>query len=263
MIKSVEKAMRLLEILSRADDAMRLRDIAAESGMTRSNTLKLLQTLRELGYVQNAADGRRHKLTLKLFEVGARKVSKDSLVRAAHPVLQNLSEIVSENIMLSVREGLSSVVVDRIESRSFVRTFAYLGARAPLHVVSGGKTLLAWASDNLIDSACLQLDKFTDQTITNPDKLHAELAKVRAQGYATAVREVNDAARGISVPVRSYLGEVVAALSISGPMENFGPELIEKYSEILKRHAANIEAAWPDGLDSVSDQDSVPRPSKA
>lgn len=262
MIKSVEKALRLLEILSQSPDPMRLRDISDAAEMTRSNALKLLQTLRELGYVRQIENSTRYEMTLKTFEIGARRMASDSLVIAAHPVLQRLAEIVPHNVLLSVRDGLSSLVIDRIESRAFVRTFAYLGARAPLHVVSGGKLLLAFAPEQVIDEAARNLTKFTENTITDPDQLRAELARIRDTDIATAYHEVNDAAQGVSVPVRSRYGEVVAALGISGPFEKMDEATLQSNATLLKDHAARIEAAWS-GLSHASVPTSVPRPSNA
>lgn len=258
MIKSVDKALRLLEILSHSDSPMRLRDIAEASELTRSNAFRMLQTLRDLGYVDQVGDGSQYDLTLKVFEIGARKVASSALVAAAHPVLQRLSERVSENVMLSVREGLTSVAVDRIESRAFVRTFAYLGARAPLHVVSGGKVLLAWAPGDVITAMAADLTRFTERTITDPARLMQEIEMIRARGYATTFHEINEAARGVAVPIRSRHGDVVAALSISGPMEDLDDAMIARFVRELKAHAAMIEQAWP-GAGQVN----VPLPSSA
>lgn len=244
MIKSVGKAFRLLEILSHSATPMRLRDIASTSEMTRSNAFRMLQTLRDLGYVQQIGDGSHYDLTLKAFETGARKVASNPLVSAAHPILQRLSERVSENILLSVREGVSSVVVDRIESSSFVRTFAHLGARAPLHAVSGGKILLAFAPDDVMSVLASQLTKFTERTISSPEGLAKEIAKIRTHDYATTCREINDAVSGIAVPIRSRHGDVVAALSISGPMEELDDKSISQYVDVLKEHAVLIEHNW-------------------
>lgn len=258
MIKSVDKALRLLEILSQSENPMRLRDIAVASELTRSNAFRMLQTLRDLGYVQQVGDGSQYDLTLKIFAIGARKVASNALVSAAHPVLQRLSERVAENVILSVREGLTSVAVDRIEGRAFVRTFAFLGARAPLHAVSGGKVLLAWAPDEVVDAMAENLTPFTQATISDPDRLRAEIDTIRARGYATTFHEINDVACGVAVPIRSRHGDVVAALSVSGPMEDLDDALIARFVTELNAHAAQIEQAWP-GAGQVN----VPLPSSA
>lgn len=263
MIKSVAKALHILEIMSRAPGPMRLRDIAEQSDMTRSNAFRMLQSLQELGFVRQLDSSTQYDLTLKAFEIGARVLNRNSLVSIAHPILVELSERVPHNIILSMRDGLFSVVVDRIESRAFVRTFAFVGARAPLHLTSGGKVLLAFAGPEVIAAACANLVRMTERTITDPKRMEEQIATIREQGFATAIGEVNDVVKGIAVPVRSRHGDVVAALSISGPMEQLAPGLIETYFGYLRDHATRIEAAWPDGYRQFSGDERVPRPSSA
>lgn len=263
VIKSVAKALRLLEDLSIANGPMRLRDIAQQADITRSNAFHLLQTLQDLGYVRQCDNSTQYELTLKVFEIGARVISRNSLISIAHPILVDLSEKVPDNILLSVRDGIWSVVVDRIQSRTFVRTFAHLGARAPLHVVSGGKLLLAYAPEDVVAAACANLTRITDRTITDPKKLQGEISLIRKRGYALAIGEVNDVVKGVAVPVHSRHGDVAAALSISGPMDRLGPDKVETYVGLLRAHAAKIETAWFGDYDGVSGPAKVPRPSSA
>lgn len=223
---------------------MRLRDIAENADMTRSNALRMLQTLQELGYVRQSKDSSQYELTLRTFEIGARIVSRDSLVSAAQAVLVSLSEKVPDNILLTVRDGLECVVVDRIQSRTFVRTFAHLGVRTPLHVISGGKILLAYAPEDVIAEASKNLVKMTERTITDPVQLQAELETIRQRKFSLAVGEVNDVVKGVAVAVHGRNGEVAAALSISGPMGQLGPEKIDSYVQLLRTHASRIEADW-------------------
>lgn len=248
MIKSVEKAFRLVEILSQADRPMRLRDVAQAAGISQSNAFRMLQTLRALGYTRQTEDGARHELTLKVFEVGARRVHNDNLLTVARPVLKNLAGQVEHNVMLSVRDGLDGVVVDRIESRSPVRAFAYLGARVPLHSYSGGKALLAHAPVEVVDKVCANLWPLAANTITDPDALRADLERTRARGYALALRESNDSNSAVAVIVRQRRGLSHAALSIAGPGEDFTEDLIASYASRLRDCAARIEAEWVDGL---------------
>ena len=247
MIKSVEKAFRVLESLAQADGPMRLSDIARANGITRSNAFHLLQTLQELDYVRQADDSTLYEATFRAFEIGARLLSRNALVAVAHPFLVRLSEQVPENVMLNVRDGLWNVVADRIESRSVVRTLAYLGARAPLQAVSSGKALLAHAPASVIDEVARSLTAFTARSITDPVALRAQLAQIRAQGYAIAIGEVNDDAKGVSSPLRNRHGDVVAALSIAGPMSRLSDETIDRYVRLQHETIRKIEAAWAEG----------------
>ena len=246
MIKSVEKAFRLLESMARADGPQRLSDIARMNGMTRSNAFHLLQTLQDLDYVRQVEDSTLYELTFKTFEIGARAASRNTLIAAAHPELVRLSERVPENVMLNTRDGLMNLAADRIESRSVVRTLAHLGARTPLQLVSGGKVQLAWAPESLVAQVCRNLVAVTERTVTDPEVLRAQLAQIRAQGYGVAIGEVNEAAKGVACPLRNRHGDVVAAVSIAGPMDRLGDELIAHYVTLLRETITRIETAWAD-----------------
>lgn len=247
MIKSVDKALRVLEILSTENAPVRLREIAEASELTRTNAFRILQTLRDLGYVVQNDDGTHYELSYKLFEMGARKVGSNTLVNSAHDILLALSHELPENVMLSVREGLLSVVVDRIESRAFVRSFAYLGARAPVHTVSAGKVLLAHAPEAVIAEAAGKLTRLTEHTITTEAELRTVLQAVRDNGYATAQHESAMHACGLAVPIWSRFGTVLAALSVSSPTLDLSRDGVAAYVPILQDHAARIQRAWPDG----------------
>lgn len=264
MIKSVEKAFRVLESLTLAGGPMRLSDIARQNAMTRSNAFHLLQTLQELDYVRQAEDSTLYDVTFRAFEVGARILKRNALVAVAHPFLLRLSEQAPENVMLNVRDGLWNVVADRIESRSVVRTLAYLGARAPLQSVSSGKVLLAHAPEAVIKAVAANLTAFTERSITDPEVLRAQLAQIRSQGFAVAIGEVNEDAKGVSSPIRNRHGDVVAALSIAGPMSRLSEETIAHYVALQHETIHGIEAAWADGWRGPSTaQTSVARPSSA
>lgn len=261
MIKSVEKAFRVLETMASAEGPMRLSEIARQNGITRSNAFNLLQTLQELDYVRQADDSTLYEITLRAFEIGARSLQRNSLIAVAHPFLLWLAEQVPENVMLNVRDGLFNVVADRIESRAVVRTLAYIGARGPLSAISSGKVLLAHAPDSVIDAVAHSLVAFTSRTITDPAALRAELARIRAQGYAVAIGEVNDDAKGVSSPLRNRHGDVVAAISIAGPMDRLSEALIAHYVALQQEAIRRIEAAWADGWRGP--QAIVARPSSA
>lgn len=252
MIKSIEKAFRLIETLANAERPMRLKDIADANGMTSSNTHRMLQTLQDLDYVRQCPESLTYELTLKSFEIGARAMRRDTLLSAAHPAMVTLSEQVGENVLLSVRDGTMNVVVDRIESRNYARTFAYLGARAQLNLVSAGKMLLAHAPEHIVDTVCRSLEKQSDLTVTDPDVLRADLVRIRAQDHAIAVGEVNGYVKGVACPIRDRHGLVVAALSVSGPMERLSPERIEEYVGLLRDQIRRIEANWSNGLKATA-----------
>jgi DNA-binding IclR family transcriptional regulator len=98
-----------------------------------------------------------------------------------------------------------------------------------MHCTSAGKLLLAYASEDSVKAVARSLEKFTARTIVSAAKLRAELARVRAQGYATAQAEWREDVGGVCAPIRQSDGAVVAALGISGPIARFKPAQIKAH----------------------------------
>jgi IclR family KDG regulon transcriptional repressor len=89
--------------------------------------------------------------------------------------------------------------------------------------------LLAYASEDVVEAVMQRLQKFTARTIVTAPKLHAELARIRAQGYATAQAEWREDVGGVCAPIRQSDGAVVAALGVSGPIGRFRPAQIKAH----------------------------------
>lgn len=110
------------------------------------------------------------------------------------------------------------IFLERLSARDPVINYSRIAGRLPLHISSSGVVLLAHASPGLQDRVLVRpLESWTPATITVPDRLRATLEQVRRQGYALLPGHVHPDARGIAVPARNGLGEVVAALSVIVP----------------------------------------------
>jgi DNA-binding IclR family transcriptional regulator len=84
------------------------------------------------------------------------------------------------------------------------------------------------------------LPRRTDKTITDPGRLRDELAHIRQQGYATGLEELEEGLHGVAAPVRDHSGEVIAAVSISGPSYRVSLEKIPELAHLTMRTAAGI-----------------------
>src|SRR5262249_51718175 len=134
---------------------------------------------------------------------------------AALPFLEDLYEVTHENAQLGVREGHDVVYIERIAGRRAVGVLTRVGGRFPLHASGIGLVLLAHAPES-VQRAVLEgpLQRFTDQTITDPARLGRILAQIRRDGVAISDRQVTDDAMSVAAPITDASGEVIAALSI-------------------------------------------------
>ena len=229
METTLAKGLKMLEAIANSDGPRGVSELGRELGMTRSNAHRLLQTLSALGYVRHDAARGHYEATLRLFELGSAVISRRDIRTISQPLMQELRQRVDENVILSVRDGWEIVVLDRIEGTRTLRTYTPLGSRNPMHSTSAGKLLLAYASDDIVDAVAQRLEKFTARTIVTVPKLHAELARIRIQGYAIAQAEWREDVGGVCAPIRQSDGAVVAALGVSGPIGRFKPAQIKAH----------------------------------
>jgi IclR family transcriptional regulator, KDG regulon repressor len=229
METTLVKGLKMLEALAHSDGPRGVSELGRELGMTRSNAHRLLQTLSALGYLRHDPSLGQYEATLRLFELGSAVVSRRDIRTVSQPLMQELRQRIDENVILSVRDGCEVVVLDRVEGTRTLRTYTPLGSRNPMHSTSAGKLLLAYASDDIVEAVVQRLEKFTARTIVTAAKLRAELARIRAQGYATAQAEWREDVGGVCAPIRQNDGTVVAALGVSGPIGRFRPAQIKAH----------------------------------
>jgi IclR family KDG regulon transcriptional repressor len=193
----------------------------------------------DLGYVEQDADTEKYQLTLKLFSVGARSLQGQAdILRVADPVMGRLSRATGESINLGVMDDHENFVtyIHKFDSAFNLAMHSTLGYRNPLHSTSLGKALLAWRDSSEIEDRLAVMDfaKLAPQTITSADALRAQLAEVRAQGFAEEIEESEAGVRCVATPILDHLGRSVAAISISFPLFRFDEQRKPEYVALLK-----------------------------
>jgi DNA-binding IclR family transcriptional regulator len=146
----------------------------------------------------------------------------DPLLAASAAVLPRLREITGESVQLYRREGTSRICVAAMEPPAGLRDTVLVGARLPMTAGSGAKVLLAH-SDDATRAAVLPGAKFSDRT----------LADVRRRGWAQSAAEREPGVASVSAPVRDVSGSVVAAISVSGPIDRMGRRPGERWAADL------------------------------
>jgi IclR family KDG regulon transcriptional repressor len=221
MDKTLMKGLRVLECVARSQTPRGASDVAAELGMTKSNAYRTLQTLMAMKYITRHGDQPTYEPSAKLFELGTLVGNRFEVKAMALPILQELVRRTGENAAVAVLDDREVVYVERVDSPNPVRSVVRTGERLPSYCSASGKALLAYASDELIDSMEDILLPFTEHTITTVPALREELARIREKGVAIVNGEWHLQVAGIAVPIRNPAGKVVAALSVSGPAERF------------------------------------------
>ena len=217
-IRSVDKAMALLELLGESRSPLTLSELERRSGVPKSTIHGLLSTMREHHMVSQQADGR-YCLGLRLFELGCAVSASWDVTGVAAPYLAKLSSVTGATAFLAVRSGGEAVTLDQSREGSGLRIVSETGCRLPLYCTSQGKLFLAYCSSEAEQARLLRAHPpvpHTPHTITDPDLLAQELRKIRAQGYAVEDGEFRIGLRSVSAPIFGLGGALQYALGVVG-----------------------------------------------
>lgn len=258
-VKSVERTLELFELLVNAEHDLGLRELSEASGLPVGTVHRLLSVLLSKGYVRQNWPTRRYTVGFTAMELAARIRSRRGLLGLqAQPFLRELAGLTGECANLAALDGTQVVYLEQVQSPRMMRMSTGVGDRLPLHATGIGKVLLAHLPQEQCEVllAELELTSYTPATVTDRERLRRELERVREQGYARAEGELEEGLHCVAVPVRDASGQVIAALSVSGPATRLGSERINALLPQIKRlggecsHAVGYERLT-DGIESA------------
>lgn len=216
------RALKVLEVLAQARAPVSAAEVAERIGTERSTAYRMLMTLLAAGYAARDPRTRAYRLGYKILTLSRPLLSGDDKAELIAQCLRGISERTGETVHYSVLERDCAVLVQRAKGTQLVTIDFQIGDRAPLHCTSIGKLLLAYEDDAAIDAAIRRgLPRAARNTITRAEKLRAELAKVRTQGYAYDDLEFADDMRCVAVAVFEKGRSVAGGISLSGPASRY------------------------------------------
>jgi len=208
------RGFAVLEAFTPAWPTLTLSEIARRAALPLTTTHRLVGELCASGALERDGDGT-YRIGLRLWELASLAPRGVPLREAALPFLEDLYEVTHENVQLGVREGHEVLYIERIAGRQAVGVLTRVGGRFPLHASGIGLVLLAHAPESVQrEVLAAPLQRFTDHTITDPERLRRTLAQVRRDGVAISDRQVTVDALSVSAPIVDAGGAVLAALSI-------------------------------------------------
>jgi DNA-binding IclR family transcriptional regulator len=242
VLASVANAARVLREFGKGEPQLGVSDLARRLGVAKSTAHRIVHTLTVEGLLDRVPDTGTYRLSVTMRMLGASVQSSSDLHGAATAILDHLRNLTKETVQVAVLDGLEVVYVERRESPQTVRIFGRIGNRGPAHATSTGKLLLAYLPAEELDRrlAGVRLARKTAYTITDKAVLRAELCQVRARGWAENVNEAEIGIASISAPIRNPAGEVVAALSVAGPVQRLDGDNLRRFAGPVTECAARI-----------------------
>jgi DNA-binding IclR family transcriptional regulator len=237
--QAVDRAAALLSEVVHSVDPMTFTELSAASGLAKSTTSRLLLALERNGLVRRDDHGR--FLPGEMFVSFAwRGGAEAGLVAVAQPFLDKLGKATGETINLAVTSNGMVEQIAQVDSTYLIGATNWVGLAVPLHCSALGKVMLAHGAAHLLPGQ--KLDRRTDRTITTEAVLKAELATVRARGYAVTDEELEPGLIAVAAPIHSYDGAVIAALSVSAPTNRMTKDRVAIAAERCMEEAAGLSA---------------------
>jgi DNA-binding IclR family transcriptional regulator len=204
---------------------------------------RILTALQHHGYVARDDFTKRFRLGSAALELGRDARASVDLRVSSLRVLKRLASDTGETVLLTTPNYARnrSLCLERVESHNALRLSVEPGRQLPLHAGASQKALLAWMRDDDIEAVMRQgLEKFCDNTITEPEELRTELQTIRKRGWATSYEETNLGLWGIAITLLEGNNEVVAAVGLAGPRIRLPKTRIPEVLETLREGTDEI-----------------------
>ncbi|MDR7255594.1 DNA-binding IclR family transcriptional regulator [Nocardioides sp. BE266] len=238
-VQSVDRALSILEVLARTGEGG-VTEIAAELGVHKSTAFRLVATLESHRLVEQTGDRGRYRLGVGILRLAGATTARLDLVQEARPICRQLAADTGETVNVAVLSDGSALYLDQVAGSSALQPHNWVGQHIPLHATSNGKVLLSGLDDHQLDKALGTLSNYTEHTITRRAKLREELARVREQGHALAIDELEVGLTAVAAPVRNAHGDVVASMSVSGPTFRLNADRLDHVVALTVAAAAEV-----------------------
>ena len=243
-VPAVDRAIRVLELLSVAPQGLSLAQLASQTTVPKSTMFRILHTLHQHQIILEDTERKLFTLGMKVLRWGNAALERIDYKAIAHPHLVKLAEETRESFYLALLDQDEVILVDRVDTPEVWKMVARLGQRSPFHCTATGLVIAAAMSDEAIDEMIDRhgLRRFTPKTVTNVVRLKRRLKEVHRHGHAVADGEYKPDLCAVAVPIWDHAGTVVASLmtAIPSARSRKDKKLVGNLISVLKREAAQI-----------------------
>ena len=239
--QAVQRAVSLLKMFSDTRPEWGLTELSRAAGLNKTTVYRLLTALASEGLVARSPITEAYRLGPEAIALGARALRSNDLRTVSRGYLEDLARRSEETASLEVLVDAEVLIVDEVHGRKWLHGSPSVGTRWPAHATSTGKVMLAYLPE-ADRKAILRapLAQPARKTIPTLGALRGELARVRTQGYAIAVAELEDSYSAVGAPVRDHEGRVIAAVSVGGLSSRLPVEKLKQLIPVLLEAADGI-----------------------
>lgn len=231
--QSADKILNVVETMARDGVPMRLSDIAQKSGLPQSTAFRMVNALRERGYVDQDRNTEKYYLTLKFSAIGDMIRAKFDLRDLAHPYMEHIAAECRNFCYLAVERDQEVVYIDMATPPGAVLArMPFIGKRVPLHCAGVGIIILSERSGHEVDE---YLQKLEPNIANDPDYIRGKIEETRRNGYSALADRIEIDRGSVAMGLRNHSGQIVAALSVGGSVTDFTPDYVEMVRRYLQK----------------------------
>lgn len=240
---AAEAATKIITFLAECEQEIGISEISRGTELNKNMVFRILNSLEKEGWVY--CHEQKYSLTLLLFGLASKPISRLSLNTAATPILYNLLNKTGESTYLGILKDDKVLYIQHLDGVKNVRVAGRVGGEYDLYCSAPGKVLLAYADNDFINEYTSRtLEKRTENSITEKSALLEELESIRKKGYATDREEFGNGISCVAAPIFDYTGKVIGAMGCSAftlnkkcddVVERLRPSVIEAARQISNR----------------------------
>jgi DNA-binding IclR family transcriptional regulator len=242
MLSSVKKALELLDHFTPERPELSLAEISREVDAHKSSVFRVLTTLEAAGFLEKDRQSGKYRLGLKILDLAGRVWGRHDIRQIASPYMEELARETGEVIHLAVLDGADIVYLEKKGQGQVLTVATRVGGRNPAYASSMGKILLADLPESELKRVLGpgKLKKLTPNTITEMPRLMEELGRIREQGFALDNEETFPGIRCVGAPIRDSGGRVIAAVSVTVPLQRMSDERVRELWRLVTNTARMI-----------------------
>jgi IclR family transcriptional regulator, KDG regulon repressor len=237
----INKAFNILDVFLDHGPELSLEEISKHSGINKATTRRIAIMLIQNNCLRQPVKRGKYSLGMRFLDFSGAIKKNNGVISVASPILVKLGNKMNESVGIAIWDGASAALCQFFLADQILKVVPEEGTKLGMYYSSLGKAILAELTESeqqrYLDG---RLQRITENTITNREKLKQQLAKIRDEGIAFDDEEYAIGVRGVAVPLKSSRGELLGAIGMVGPSARISQTRLKEWVPLLRNCAQEI-----------------------
>ena len=243
MLKTLDLALRVIQMFTKEKQVWGGRELAHELQMDHAKIYRILETFAAHNFINQDPVTKKYSLGFAAWELGMTMYDGMNVKQYFSPILEKLFHQTGESIFLTILDKDEAVTLEAIEPDNKVKFSVSVGSRAPLYVGASYRSIFAYMPEDFIENylETQDLKRYTVNTKTDKEEIRTELKQIKKQGWAISEGEFTPDIIAIAVPLFDKNTRVIGSVTVSGPVYRMTDEKINEYFPLLVKTRDEME----------------------